>query len=119
MAKLRILVVQKVFGKEDKKVTWKISGSPTEAALIVLARKVGYNVEKLRKEYPRLREFPFDSKVKRMTSVVKHDKRLIAFIKGAPEILLHNSAYYLTKNGRRPFSTVEKKKIEEIRYEKT
>ena len=66
-----------------------ILGDPTEAALIVVAEKAGLVRTELDREYPRVREIPFNSETKRMTTV--HSTAgggMIAFVKGAPAAVL-------------------------------
>ncbi len=65
-----------------------VVGDPLEASLLVLGLKAGMDVEEERKKYVRLKEIPFSSKRKRMTTVHKYDGRKIVFMKGAPEIVL-------------------------------
>jgi Ca2+-transporting ATPase len=75
---------------------WKITGDPTEAALVVAAAKSGFEKSELDKKYPRLAEIPFSSESKRMTTFNKlkngpdsfPDSELVAFSKGAPEVIL-------------------------------
>ena len=45
-------------GRRRREVWW---GDPTEAALVVLAAKLGVDAEETRRAYPRLAEVPFDS----------------------------------------------------------
>lgn len=73
---------------DDTHATWYCLGDPTEGALITLARKAHINIEKLEKNHKELREFPFDSARKRMTSVRLWNGNLTAFAKGAPESIL-------------------------------
>ena len=57
--------------------------------MVVLAVKAGLHQEETRLECPRIEEFPFSSERKRMTTIhLMADGRKIAFIKGAPEIVL-------------------------------
>ena len=45
-----------------------VVGDPTEAALVVLAAKLGVDAEETRRAYPRLAEVPFDSEYKFMAT---------------------------------------------------
>ncbi|MBZ4218710.1 MAG: cation-translocating P-type ATPase [Chlorobium sp.] len=67
---------------------WKISGDPTEGALLVVARKAGLHEQELQQEHERLDEQPFSSETKRMITLHRIGDGLKAVIKGAPEVLL-------------------------------
>ncbi len=86
---------------EAGKRSWQIIGDPTEGALIVAAAKSGYRRAELEKALPRIQEIPFDSDRKRMSTIHRVDGAqvqtvlaglgsppLIAFIKGAPDVIL-------------------------------
>lgn len=70
---------------------WHAVGEPTEAALVAVAAKLPLDIDAVRAEYPRLREAPFDSDRKRMTTIhqTPGGGALIA-CKGAPERMLHS-----------------------------
>lgn len=74
-------------------------GDPTEIALLVAAAKGGFWQSELKSSYHRIKELPFNSERKRMTVVCNQDSQLIAFIKGAPEIILERCTHILTKDG--------------------
>jgi P-type Ca2+ transporter type 2C len=86
---------------------WRIMGDPTEAALLVVARKAGITQERL--ELPRIDEIPFDSGRKMMTTLHK-EKVLVAYCKGAPEILLERCSR-IEINGKVRTLTAKDKRI--------
>jgi magnesium-transporting ATPase (P-type) len=67
---------------------WTVLGDPTEAALQVAALKAGVDLEDARRRAPRLRELPFESRRKRMTTVHRVDGSAVAYVKGSPREVL-------------------------------
>ena len=68
---------------------WTIKGDPTEGALVVAAAKAGIRIHDRRLQHPRIEELCFSSERKRMTTVHEgYDAPLLAFMKGAPEVVL-------------------------------
>ena len=65
-------------------------GDPTEAALVVLANKVGLVKESLDIEFQRISEVQFSSERKRMTTINRENKNHFAFMKGAPETVIEH-----------------------------
>ncbi len=69
-----------------------VIGDPTEAALVVLAAKLGIDAEETRRAYPRLAEVPFDSEYKFMATFhrvpVDGVEHVIELVKGAPDLVL-------------------------------
>jgi Ca2+-transporting ATPase len=66
----------------------KAQGEPTEAALLHAAQTAGYDKTALEQEAPRLKELPFDSERKRMTTFHGTAGAVIAYTKGSPESIL-------------------------------
>lgn len=64
---------------------WTILGDPTEAALTVVARKAGLDPEEIARQTPRLREVPFESRRKRMSTIHQAPSGLDVYVKGAPK----------------------------------
>lgn len=58
-----------VLPPNDERSTYTVLGDPTEACLNVLLEKSGINRQENRKFAPRLKELPFDSVRKRMTTI--------------------------------------------------
>ena len=69
-----------------------VIGDPTEAALVVLAAKIGVDVEETRHAYPRLAEVPFDSEYKFMATfhriALDGAEHIVELVKGAPDVVL-------------------------------
>jgi len=87
---------------------WVCFGDPTEGAFVVAAQKAGMENKALNKKYPRVSEIPFDSTRKRMTTVHKTPEgKLVAYVKGAPEMVLDRSVKILD-NGERPITDNDK-----------
>lgn len=62
-------------------------GEPTEKALVAAALSLGIFKDEWERKYPRIREIPFDSTAKRMTTVHRLPEGTVRIVKGAPDIL--------------------------------
>jgi potassium/sodium efflux P-type ATPase len=85
-------------GEETARYT--VLGDPTEACLGVAAEKAGINIPKQAERTPRLRELPFESRRKRMTTIHELDNpvegtKRIAYVKGAPKEVMTLSNFFL------------------------
>lgn len=78
---------------DDDHPKWYCIGDPTEGALVTLARKAGINTKAVDENMPELREFPFDSVRKRMSSIRMFNGVPALFVKGAPESILAQCSY--------------------------
>ncbi|HDD46079.1 MAG TPA: HAD family hydrolase, partial [Candidatus Aenigmarchaeota archaeon] len=71
-----------------KHMEGKYMGDPTEVALVISAEKANLRKEELEKRYTRLKEIPFSSERKMMTTVNRCGNKTFAFSKGAVEVIL-------------------------------
>lgn len=121
---LRMLMRSATFANDAKLVEptspgekWKIIGDPTEAALLVAARKNGFDWEKRMQKQPRIIELPFDSKRKSMSSIHKKGDLKIAYIKGAPKKIITLSNQISVNGEPKEFTDKEKEEIINIHDE--
>ncbi|MFH0978053.1 MAG: calcium-translocating P-type ATPase, PMCA-type [Candidatus Woesearchaeota archaeon] len=89
----------------------EVIGDPTEASLLVSAAKAGIDSAEQQRLYPRVDEIQFDSARKRMVTIHDHDGKHIAFVKGAPEIVLSLCTRVFENGGARILSNEDKEKI--------
>ncbi len=71
---------------------WRITGDPTEGALVVVAAKAGIDVEALRRAAPRADEVPFSSEAQWMATLHAAGAARRLVLKGAPEVVLARTA---------------------------
>lgn len=84
----------------EKSNQFTVLGDPTEACLGVVAQKAGIEIEKEMEKNPRLRELPFESRRKRMTTIHTLEEEIngserIAYVKGAPKEVMSLSSAML------------------------
>ncbi|MHA1872886.1 MAG: cation-translocating P-type ATPase [Candidatus Heimdallarchaeaceae archaeon] len=81
------LVVEEVF-EPFHQTSWKTTGDPTDGAFLALFNKSGLREEEVKKEFGFLKEFNFDSTIKRMSKLYEIEEGYILFCKGATETVL-------------------------------
>ena len=115
------MTVVDYFGTDEKKLasamalcsdaeldeSGKVTGEPTEAALVAWANKLGADKTTLKARFLRCGEAPFDSTRKLMSTVHVNGSGCIQYTKGAPDVLIGKCAYYIDSDGRRVLMTDE------------
>jgi len=91
---------------DEKSERYTVLGDPTEACLGVAAQKAGLHVQQELDRMPRLRELPFDSRRKRMSTIHSLPKpqggaTRIACIKGAPKETMELCTEVMMADGNR------------------
>ncbi|MGW9587974.1 cation-translocating P-type ATPase [Microbacterium sp. NPDC055455] len=85
-----------------------VIGDPTEAALVVLAAKLGAEAELTRAKFPRVAEVPFDSAYKFMATFhripVEGTETLVGYVKGGPDVVLDRCSAVATMDGVVPIA---------------
>ncbi|OBS30934.1 carbonate dehydratase [Tepidimonas fonticaldi] len=83
---------------------WRLSGDPTEGALLTLAMKAGLDPVRLAEERPRVGVLPFESERRYMATAHRRGDgagtRIDIWVKGAPERLLAMCSHELDAHGR-------------------
>jgi Ca2+-transporting ATPase len=96
--------------KDEKSGKWVVKGDPTEGALVVVAQKAGLSKAALDTAEPRVYEVPFSSERKRMTTIHTTDDKRIAYMKGAPEMVIERCSKILINGKTQPFNEENRSK---------
>ena len=88
-------------------------GDPTETALLAFCRKAGSNENDVRHAYPRLKEIPFDSDRKLMSTLHHIAGEYTLMTKGAPDVLLARCVSVKTAEGIVPMNDAFRQEIQE------
>ena len=98
---------------------YRIIGDPTEGSLLAAAAKAGMIKEKSEEEFVFVDEIPFDSDRKKMTIVRNRGGQRIAFVKGAPDMLLRDCVDIEGNGGVRRLTEADRADIHKINDELT
>jgi Ca2+-transporting ATPase len=104
LLKVAVLCNDSNLEKDTKTGKWTVKGDPTEGALVVAAKKAGISKEDLEKQEPRVAEVPFSSERKRMTTIHNAEGKKVAYMKGAPEIVLERCSKILLDGKVQPLT---------------
>ena len=99
----------------DTKITEndKLAGDPTETALVDLGFKLDYEGT-LYGQYPRIKEIPFDSDRKLMTTVHDADGKYIVYTKGGVDELLAKCTKYIINGEIKEDLEIFKEEIKKV-----
>jgi magnesium-transporting ATPase (P-type) len=81
---------------------WIVDGDPMEGALITFAMKAGLDPESAKRESPRLKEIPFDSRYRFMATLNPVGSDRLISVKGAPERVLELCETQAAASGDEP-----------------
>ncbi len=98
---------------DEEKQTWKVAGDPTEAAMEVLAEKIGFSKYDLHEKYPQIDEIPFDSQLKYHAVIHNVNNSQFLAVAGAPEVILDLCSQVSENDKLRPITEEDKQKITE------
>ena len=88
-------------------------GDPTEAALLTLAAKAGFEGKAALANCPRIAEMPFDSAHKFMATFHREGEHIHVFVKGAPDVLLARCSHVLAADSQVPMDGILKDRIDQ------
>lgn len=90
---------------DEELQNWKIHGDYTEKALLYSGLSVGFDVQKIKKEFERLAEIPFNSERKFMATLNRSEaQKNEIYVKGSPEEIIGRSKYILVEGKKRKIS---------------
>ncbi|CUM63350.1 uncharacterized protein PRCAT00000923001 [Priceomyces carsonii] len=83
--------------EESGELVWKSHGDPTEVAIQVFSTRLDHGRSSIESDFEHLKEFPFDSSIKRMSVVYKSKKtqEVRVYSKGAVERVLECCTHWL------------------------
>ena len=80
--------------------TWSVLGDPMEGALLAFGEKAGHPIDRLRSQFPRNDEIPFDTQHRYMASLHQDERgETFVYIKGAPERIIEMCDWQLGRAG--------------------
>lgn len=92
-------------------------GDPTEVALVNFADMYGIDEIKIRDDFERLSEIPFDSDRKLMSTVCRMNGKNVMITKGALDVILNRTKDIITADGVNKITDESIKNIEKVNKE--
>jgi len=91
---------------DEKSEVWKVSGDPTEAALIIFGKKIGHDQSQL-EQLKVIAEQPFSSDRKYRAMIIEYKTTRYCALVGAPEVVLD-----LSQDAKREKNLLEKQYLQ-------
>jgi len=91
---------------------WRITGDPTEAAMLVFAEKLGFNKEQVERTFVPTGEIPFDYKLKYHATAHDGGNEKMLTVVGAPEAITRLSTKILIHDTEQEFTEDRRNRIE-------
>ena len=83
---------------------WETHGDEVDCALLIMAKKSGFDREVLLKEYPQIASIPYESEQKLSASFHERQGKIYIFVKGAVETLLAKCSDQMAGDGTQPLN---------------
>lgn len=103
-----------IYSEEDRR--FRITGDPTEAAMLVLSQKLGFHKEDLERESVVIGEIPFDYRLKYHAMLHAVDSKNFLTAVGAPEVILELSETIWSGGKRKEMTSADRKNLESVFY---
>jgi P-type Ca2+ transporter type 2C len=97
IALVSVICNEGFLGREDNK--WVYHGDTVDIALLVMAHKIGITQNEATISYPLINEISFEPERKFAATLNGTDGRRFAFVKGAPETVLHMCSFMASSDG--------------------
>ena len=81
----------------QKTAAYEVKGDPTEAALAIIAKKIGINTQEAYTHYSSVYEIPFTPSIKYHAHLFNYNGQGIIFVSGTPELLLQYARTDMTE----------------------
>jgi Ca2+-transporting ATPase len=109
LTKISVLCSDATINKNEKEKDFRISGQPTEAALMIMSAKAGI----FKEDFPgeKLKELSFNSERKMMSVMFLEEGEKNVYVKGAPEVIIAKCSSVRKKDKTVKLTAKEKDKI--------
>ncbi len=100
IGRISALTASAAISYSEEKSEWqRVSGDPTEAALLSLSQKIGFDKDTLLSERPKVLEIPFSSAIKYHATAHQVGDKTELYLAGAPEVVI-DASRFVRRDGR-------------------